>query len=295
MPQIEDLRKIVQEKDDLVSVLTERLELAAEQLDRLRRQGGPLEPAANSSHSDFDDPGLSTDLRQMLADWQELQERGWFGALETRLEGIHGLVSQLKSDGIHASSDDARPKSVAEVLARHGYDANAVTEDRIPVEVNAPPPAESENIVAPEGLQLPEQPPAVDIQNGSINELREGLRQRDDYIGRLKDYLLAMEAANQLPTPSPDLGPLTGGQQGAIETWEASIRKEIRQTQIQLWIERAQLSREQMKIRHMQHHLETETRRLGLAKQRGAKSGTEETPPPATPQKGKGWMGMFGG
>jgi hypothetical protein len=119
--------------------------------------------------------------------------------------------------------------------------------------------------------------------------LRDALYQREDYIARLGDYLLAFDAANHVETEQPDIGALTPEQREAMEAWEARVRKELRQTQIQLWIERAQLSREQMQIQQMQHQLEAETRRQGLARQKGAGAGD-----PQDPQKSKNWLGLFG-
>ncbi|MDB5336765.1 MAG: hypothetical protein JWN70_2384 [Planctomycetaceae bacterium] len=287
-PRIEELEQLVHEKNELLEVLTERLELAAEQLDRVRRQGGSLEPAAKNQPTPFDDPALTDDLRQMLTDWQDLRGRGYFGSLEERLDGIQGIVSQLRFEPARSSRpEEERPKSVAEILAKHGYDANSAVEERVSPEGSA----DAASTGSAESLQLPEPPPHLDIENGSTQELREGLQQREEYIVRLKDYLIAVDAANQLPSPPPDLGVLTADQKQAMESWEASIRKEIRQTQIQLWIERAQISREQMRISQMEHHLETETRRLGMTKQRS--SGAPETPV-TDPQKGKNWLGLFG-
>lgn len=291
-PQIEHLQQLVHEKNELLEVLTERLELAAEQLDRVRRQGGPLESApSQSSSATFDDPALTDDLRQMLADWQDLRGRGWFGSLEERLDGIQGMVSQMRFEPARSRGEDDRPKSVSEILAKHGYDVGSAADDKAPHEAPAGSIDSPASSVATERLQLPEPPPHVDVENGSTQELREGLRQCEDYIVRLKDYLIALDAANQLPSSPPDLGALTPEQHHAMESWEASVRKEIRQTQIQLWIERAQISREQMRISQMEHHLETETRRLGMAKQRGPAA--PETPA-TDPQKGKNWLGLFG-
>ncbi len=294
-PKIEELEQLVLEKNQLLEVLTERLELAAEQLDRVRRQGGSLEPPppAAASGSPFEDPELTEDLKQMLADWQDLRGRGWFGSLEERLDGIQGMVSQMRFEprGRSERVEEERPKSVSEILAKHGYNPEATADAS--TDESASKSTEPADSSSTENLQLPEPPPPVDIENGSTQELREGLRQREDYIVRLKDYLVALDAANQLPSTPPDLGTLTEEQQHALENWEASVRKEIRQTQIQMWIERAQLSREQMKISQMEHHLETETRRLGMAKQRPIGPGSPDAAA-NDPQKGKNWLGLFG-
>lgn len=295
--EIRELQIIVQEKDELLKILTERLEVAAEQLDRLRRQGGPLEPLPHSSSpAVFDDPEVTEDFRQMLADWRDLQSRGWFGSLEERLDGIHDLVARLRSAPVESRAEEPRqaPASVAEILSKYSVDVPAAADERPKSEGPGDQQEDFPSDTVPARLELPEPPPAVDLEQADAEELREALRQREEYIARLSDYLLAFDAADHIEIESPQIGALTADQREAMEAWEAKVRKELRQTQIQLWIERAQLSREQMQIQQMQHQLETETRRLGLAKQKGLAGDPNDPASGADGQKSKSWLGLFG-
>lgn len=295
-PQIRELQIVVQEKDELLKILTERLEVAAEQLDRLRRQGGPLEPVAHSSAPTvFDDPEVTEDFRQMLTDWRDLQSRGWFGSLEDRLDGIQDLISHLQAGPVQARVEETRPASVAEILAKYSDEGRTVANDSAVGGVTGDNADDGQSETSPTRLELPEPPPPVDVDHADVAELREALRQREDYIARLSDYLLAFDAADQAETEQPDIGALTAEQREAMEAWESKVRKELRQTQIQLWIERAQLSREQMQIQQMQHQLETETRRLGQAKQKGLAGDSNDAAGGADSQKSKNWLGLFGG
>ncbi len=295
--QIRELQQIVLEKDDLLKVLTERLELAAEQLDRLRRQGSMLEPSHHVAQApkspQLDSPGVLEDLKQMLADWQDLQTRDWFGSLEEKLDGVHGLVSHLQSMSVRSPIEEKQSTpSVAEILAKYQAGDNSNAEGAVP---DAAELEQIRDCDAPATeLVLPEPPPSMDIERGSTEELREGLRQREDYISRLRDYLLAYDALTSTPIEGIDLDSLSAEQTAAMEAWEAKVRKDLRQTQIQLWVERAQLSREQMQLQQKVHHLETETRRLGLTNPKdGPGSGTAATG--ADSPKGKNWLGLFGG
>ncbi len=296
--QIRELQQIVLEKDDLLKVLTERLELAAEQLDRLRRQGSVLEPAQHlvqaPKSTQLDSPAVLEDLRQMLVDWQDLQTRDWFGSLEERLDGIHGLVSHLQSMPSRPTTEEKTSSpSVAEILAKYQTADKASAENAPSAEMAAI--EEIRDCDAPATqLELPELPPPLDIEHGSTEELREGLRQREEYISRLRDYLQAYDNLNSAPIEGPDLGPLSEEQTAVVEAWEAKVRKELRQTQIQLWVERAQLSREQMQLQQKLHHLETETRRLGLANPKTA-GGAATAANAGDSPKSKNWMGLFGG
>lgn len=295
-PEIRELQIIVQEKDELLKILTERLEVAAEQLDRLRRQGGPLEPVSHStSPAVFDDPEVTEDFRQMLVDWRDLQSRGWFGSLEDRLDGIHDLVSRLQAAPVQSRADEQRSPSVAEILSKYSTEAHGTAHEHTSNDTAGDQAEAAHSEPSTNRLELPEAPPPVDIENANVEELREALRQREDYIVRLSDYLLAFDAADNVATESPAIGALTADQREAMEAWESKVRKELRQTQIQLWIERAQLSREQMQIQQMQHQLEAETRRLGLAKQKGLAGDPNDTSGSSDSQKSKNWLGLFGG
>ena len=305
--QIRELEQVVLEKDELLKVLTERLELAAEQLDRLRRQGGgyettqptPTLPTPQNSPSHLvDDPAVLDDLRDMLNDWRVLQSRDWFGSLDERLSGINHLVSKLNSAPVFRSPPEYLPAPAIEqeateqkVVVTRSEDQQAEAEAKnVPIqETVKEQPADDLDAPATR-LELPDLPSHVDIEFGSTEELREGLRQREDYILRLRDYLLAYDSLTSLPAEDVDLSDLSPAQKAAVEAWEAKVRKELRQTQIQLWIERAQLSREQMQLNEMQHQLEAESKRIGITNGKvGAGAATA-----GQGQKNKNWLGMFG-
>lgn len=297
--QIRELRQIVLEKDELLQVLTERLELAAEQLDRLRRQGGTLEPTAQApvavKSGPMNDPEIIPDLRQMLTEWGDLQTRDWFGSLSDRLDGLHDLVAQLKSAPVRQPVEEVRPASVADILSKYSANSTPVAESVAPAEAVDQQQIRDCDAPATE-LVLPERPEPIDIDCGSTEELREGLRHREDYIARLHDYLMAFDALTNSPIEGLTLDSLSAEQRETVEAWEAKVRKELRQTQIQLWVERAQLSREQMQLQQLQHHLETESKRLGINTSKvvpGSPAGVGAGA--ADGQKSKNWLGLFGG
>jgi hypothetical protein len=102
-----------------------------------------------------------------------------------------------------------------------------------------------------------------------------------------------MEATAQQPVEIPSLADLTDAQSQLLESWSESMRKEFRQTQIQISLERAKLSRETMKLQHQQQLVESELKRLEVARRATLIGSDDEVGGEAA--KPRGWKGLFGG
>lgn len=314
------LEQQVQEKDQLLQIVTERLEQAVEQLDRFRREGAHPEfdaPARQSDGLADDEPDLRDDLRQMLADWNNLSQRGWFDQLDQRLELIQERVSGIDApvaarQSGHSSPSESHGKpaaqkkddansytsSVADILARFGGETPKDSDSKeIPVSgVETSPdtsPAEpiadlpSERMLVP----LPPSPVAIDLETADVDALRCAVFERDEHIALLEEYLHTLEATGQQPIEFPTLENLTDEQREVLETWSDAIRKEFRQTQIHTSLERAQLSRETMKLQHRQQLVDSELKRLEMAKKSGVFDPDTDSPGGS---KARGWLGLFG-
>lgn len=90
----------LREKDQLVAALTERLEQAAEQLDRLRRTGvdkgrRPLATGAGGSAPDWLHEHRPTfdDLKRVLSNWDEIQPGSTLGRIESQLADLRDLLA----------------------------------------------------------------------------------------------------------------------------------------------------------------------------------------------------------
>src|SRR5579863_5485560 len=95
---IELVQNQLREKEQLVAALTERLEQAAEQLDRLRRTGADKgrRPSAGGGGlpTELVDEHKSTleDLKRVIARWEDIQAEAALGRIETQIVELRDLV-----------------------------------------------------------------------------------------------------------------------------------------------------------------------------------------------------------
>jgi hypothetical protein len=93
---IELIENQLREKEQLVAALTERLEQAAEQLDRLRRTGadkGRRPPGGGGLPTELVDEHKSTleDLKRVIARWEDIQAGATLGRIETQIVELRDL------------------------------------------------------------------------------------------------------------------------------------------------------------------------------------------------------------
>ncbi len=103
-PQDDVLRQL-QEKDQLVQALTERLGEVAEQLDRARRSGSDKRgrPAGASSEMLEQQRQLMENLSAVTEQWGDVQPRDAFGRLEARLDHMRTLLESAIGSGLAPS------------------------------------------------------------------------------------------------------------------------------------------------------------------------------------------------
>ena len=104
--QLTTLEFQLQEKEQLIAALTERLEQAAEQLDRLRRSGadkalrtgGGIPPELVEEQKQ-----LVGDLQRVVQQWEDMQPGALLGRVEMQLGELRDLVSGPVAGGFSAS------------------------------------------------------------------------------------------------------------------------------------------------------------------------------------------------
>ena len=96
---IELIQNQLREKEQLVAALTERLEQAAEQLDRQRRTGAdkgrrPLGGGGGGLPAELVEDHKSTleDLKRVIARWEDIQAEAALGRIETQIVELRDLV-----------------------------------------------------------------------------------------------------------------------------------------------------------------------------------------------------------
>jgi len=113
----------LREKEQLVAALTERLEQAAEQLDRLRRTGAdkgrrPLVGGGLPAELVEEHKTTLEDLKRVIARWEDIQAEAALGRIETQIVELRDLVvsggvsiggGSAGNAGAHAAANSQAP------------------------------------------------------------------------------------------------------------------------------------------------------------------------------------------
>ncbi|MGQ0637225.1 MAG: hypothetical protein ACT4QC_21665 [Planctomycetaceae bacterium] len=221
--QIATLTGQLREKDQLVTALTERLEQAAEQLDRLRRTGvdkgrRPL-AATGSAAPDWLHEHRPTfdDLKRVLANWDEIQPGQTFVRIETQLAGLHDLLAGAAA--AHPAAGSGRANANGE---RPGAPANAPAPKSAG---NAPPNSwwEKQKAAlmgdAPASVESPE----GELSSAAAEAARQPAAEHDAAAASIASINLSETAIPDLPPPI-DFDNLTLDEaRGAIRVRDAII------------------------------------------------------------------------
>lgn len=111
--RVQTLQDSLKERDQVVQMLTQRLEQAADQLDRLQRTGGGRGSAVASGVPPElieNQQQMSEQMSQLLEQWEELHAKQVLTQIESRLSELHDLVASGVT--APASSNSAAATSI---------------------------------------------------------------------------------------------------------------------------------------------------------------------------------------
>lgn len=94
--RVQTLQDSLKERDQVVQMLTQRLEQAADQLDRLQRTGGGRGGAVATGVSPElieNQQQMSAQMSQLLEQWEELHATQMLTRIESRISELHDLVA----------------------------------------------------------------------------------------------------------------------------------------------------------------------------------------------------------
>lgn len=298
--RVMELERRLAERNQLVEILTERLEQAADQIDRLQRSGGVLKqdapaglpPEFLNEHRD-----LAQRLESFQSAWEERYEGPSLRRIEASLAELTDRFDELRSgnptgDRSTAPAASASPvTSFLDHVKEHSDEDRDVEDDGDPspqattaVETEshadrralAPPHQIEIVLLGPNDENQPEDvplPAAIDIEQATPGDLQDAVTQRDLYLSwlcqkvrslssRLAAWLRHFESEQQ-GTPSGD----------QFQELRQLIHSQIQVLEVELSIERAKLFREESRLEQEQERL-TRERDL-LDKERDSSSNSE--------------------
>jgi hypothetical protein len=283
--RVETLEAQLAEREQLVAALTERLEQAAEKLDRLHRTGA--DRGARSGILGIppeliqQQQKLIEDLQHAVQQWDDLQPGAFFGRLENQLSQIHNLVLNHSSGGSESHPTDAAfsrgdsrfeqsstrrspsdsPKSVLEFMKANFQAQHPETEVTTPADGASPPAAAPAPVFTIELPPLQEAPEAVDANTATREELAKACEARDTYVVYLLQRLRQIESMGHVPNSWAGLENLPDQLRERLEALEKRLEETLRLAEVELSLQRAKLAREEVRIRVLDEQLQKDLKR----------------------------------
>ena len=270
------LQEQLGEKNELVSMLTDRLEQAVERLDRLKREGAKPQPSGSPA---------GMELERLIGEWDQAD----LGSLGTRIEDQFADLRAYLRDELAAVAVAAPAIEPAAAAAEPSGDASswermkaALMDGEEPLAVpsgsaSPAPAAEPAEPAEPEVLEVPEQPiasplpsqadvadpdplpagpAAFDIDAADRDELAEAVRLRDAYIIALSQRALDRRIQLEVPTDWALLRGVPGELVKSVQRLHDQLDDAVRMAEVQLCLERAKLSRERTEIDQLRAELD---------------------------------------
>ncbi|MGD9857610.1 MAG: hypothetical protein AB7U20_21920 [Planctomycetaceae bacterium] len=286
----------LEEKDQLIQTLTERLSEVAEQLDRAQRSGGDRvgRPAAASGEILEQQRQLIESLSEAVDLWDGLQPRDAFLRIEARLDHMRTLLESAFESGVtpreplrteeqpqaatasSASSESpleepAKPQGPtgweamkAQLLGAGGSASPAPGVGQKPVNKPAAvpqPPADTSTAAsaAEQTVRLGDNvqlPEPVDFETANREELEQAIEVRDHFIGILTRRLRNEQHRTRETVDWEALNNAPQELRARLQALEADLEDRLRIAEVELSLERARLSRIQSRVEDMQRQVE---------------------------------------
>ncbi|MBI1344809.1 hypothetical protein GC163_00820 [bacterium] len=269
------------QKDELIQALTEQLEQAAEQLDRLQRTGNtrgrPGAAVPEEQRKAFED------LQRVVQQWEDMQAGLTLGRIELQITELRDLILDQQTAPAHYSSssgqdhrnqhdsDDRQESpsvlSFADLVKEQKPSEPASEWERMKSQLLAG--EESSNAATEnswEALEqpLPEPPAAVDPAHQVAADLHTAIIERDDYIRMLLTRLRRIEVLQPAAALSA-LEPESTEFLGKVQVLEQRLLEHARCAEVELSVERAKLARERAHLSQQQELIERQLKKLGLS------------------------------
>jgi hypothetical protein len=327
--QLAALQSQLKEKDALVAALTERLEQAAEKLDRVHRSGGDRGLRMGAIPPELIDQQmkLTEELKQAVERWEDMQAGAVLGRIEVQITELRDLVANgLPAGGGGGGWPAPQGREAASGAAGRGESGGGsqgggsgfsgwealkaglmkgegaastpqAQASRAPSAAPAPSgPAESAPAEDAVVINIEEVPPpdAIDPATADAEALRAAVERRDEYITYLTRKL---RLANGRSIRLPDWEALNNAPEelvARLKDLEAQLDENLRLAEVELSLERARLAREAARLRLQQDQVEKELKRLKLDRPQGAATTAATHGGDPDNPTGRRWLRMLG-
>lgn len=290
---VKHLKMKLGEKEELIAALTERLELAADQLDRYQRNGDNSAPRASSQGSSSQESEERAMLLKELQQLREGQEGDDSGVtleqISTQITELHHFVantqsvtqsSSLTATATEEEQDLGESLSAwaaikSDILSGEAEPSSSSSDDDASDEqVSGQTTKESppEEIVQKEIAHIPEiswasltLPEETDFEQADFGTLQQAIESRDQYISYLVQKLRIAETTG-LPKDWSTIDAPKELQQrlGQLAT---RLEETLRLSEVEISMERARLSRESIRLQLVEQRISKELKKLGISHQ----------------------------
>lgn len=272
------LERQLAERDQLVQALTDQLELAAEQLDRMQRSGtasrrGGAGGSGLPSDLVADHRQMVEDLQRVAQQWEDMQAGLTLGRIEVQLTELRDFVGQRLTPGAYVSGvngtasryaipvDDAQKSEGGESEQAGSESVWESLKSEMLGETGAP--AASSSGKTQEPIVPADAPSAIDIKTATPEEMADAISERESYIC----YLLQLLRTRTEVSVPPDWSALNNAPEeltARLERMAAELQDNLRRADVEISIERARLAREQAQLAMREEQLKRQMRELGI-------------------------------
>jgi hypothetical protein len=307
--QLSALEAQLLEKEQLVLALTERLEQAAEQLDRIHRSGGDrgLRHAAGIPPELIEGQRtLVESLTQAVDKWEEMQAAEALERIEANIEelkemiGGHGVAARSSPFDANPDATEPAPREAARPAVAasgptvvHGsYDA--IKNALLASQTDEPKDSAQTNASEPETDHVPpvDPPEPIDFATAGVDDLKQAVDSRDKYASYLVHRLRVLEMARVAPVDWAALQNAPSELVEKLQSVQSRLDEVLRLAEVEQSLERARVGREAARLRLAEQQLE---RRMNQAAALGPRAGDDDaSDDDETASKGSRWFRMLG-
>ncbi len=326
---LKELQAALLERDHVVEMLTQRLEQAADQLDRMQRSGAERRgPTTGGLPNDFVE-GQQTLIEQMnrvLGEWEEFQATQLLTRIESQIGELKDLVTSHDGlatlntgsgtrEKVSANATLLKPSAPPSPINQNEHSTSAPNSGWETIKASmmaggsfSEPPAHSHMSPAPlepmstfsakatdepedNRSPLPDPPAFVDVDQASLEELQGAVLARDEFISRLLRRVTAPDQSTQIPDWT-QLAQVPDKLRRELDELRQRLQDKLRVAEVDLSLQRARVAREEARLHVKAEQVARQMRQMGLVPDEPETPPNAARPQPEAPQaqQGRRWL-----